>query len=115
MIKPIFKKAVLLGFICEVISFLLIFVPMQFSKWGPCGPVNQWLVIPFFVGGFLNFTLLFISNELMYPLSKITFLYYLFLGIVFFFHFAIWSGIWSVILTLRSKRLHRLAGKSDSR
>ncbi len=102
--KQILKKAVYIGFVCEVMSLSLILVPMQFSKWGPCGPIDEWLNIPFFIGGFLNFTFLFIPDEFLYSLSKTAPLYYLFLGLVFFFHFAIWAGIWSAILFRRSKR-----------
>ena len=100
LIKQVFKKAVLLGLICEVATTLLMVVPMLFSKWGPCGPANQWLLIPFGVGGVLNFSLAFIP--LIFITNDVYSTYFAY-AIVFFLHFAIWSGIWSLILIKKPK------------
>jgi hypothetical protein len=101
MVKSLLtRESMLFGLKIELISIALLFLPMLFSRWGPCGPSNGYLFIPVIIGLILNFSFVICAPLLNADLPEMLIFV---LGLAcFVFQFLIWSALWGFVLHLRS-------------
>jgi hypothetical protein len=96
---PILKKAIKLGIITELISILFILIPI-ITKWGPCGPKNEFFIIPFFIGYFMNAPVLPFIDCLE---DSGGILEYLLTCAFLIFQCIVWSTFWWLFMLVRQK------------
>ena len=89
------RKAFLCGLLTEL-GGVGIYILGLIPGWGPCGPTNEWQLIPFFLGAAVQLPSVLIT---FLPLPEWGLAWDLALGLaIFFCQILFWTLIWYVIL-----------------